>query len=171
MHSGVTKKSLIALALVLCFLCPGASIGETGNSEAIRVLETTESLFKAMKEKNYPKVWSLLTRKSHQIIINDVRKAVAKGGAGPAAESLEADFASGGRFSREYWEAYLKVFDPEIVLEQCKWEMGRVGENESEIILQYRKSEQPAVLKIYREDSTWKVGLEETFRPRRWHMP
>jgi len=147
------------------------SIGETGNTEAVRILETTESLFKAMKEKDYPRIWSLLTRKSRQIIISDVRAALSKRGTDIAAESLEADFASGGRFAKEYWDAYLKAFDPEIVLEHCKWEMGKIGKSESEIILQYRKSEQPAILKIYKEDSMWKVGLEETFRPRRWLMP
>jgi hypothetical protein len=171
LHASVTKNLSIALALVVCLLCPRVAIGEIQDNEVVAALEATESLFKAMKERNYPKIWSLLTQKSHQIIIDDVRKAIAKRGADEAGVSLQSDFASGGRYAREYWEAYLEVFNPDIVLEQSKWEMGRVSRNEREIILHYRKSDQPAILKIYKENDSWKVGLEETFRPRRWIMP
>ncbi len=171
MHPGLTKNLVITLAVVVCVLSPRGAIGDIQDSEVIPALEATESLFKAMKEKNYPKIWSLITKKSHEIIIDDVRKAIAKTDAHAATDSLQADFASGGRYAREYWDAYLKVFDPEIVLEQSKWEMGKIGKNEREIILRYRKSDHPAILKIYKEESSWKVGLEETFRPRRWLMP
>jgi hypothetical protein len=171
LHPGLTRKLVIALAVMVCLLFPRGAIGEIQDNEAIPALEATESLFKAMKERNYPKIWSLLTGKSQQIIIDDVRKAVAKTGTDTAIASLQTDFASGGRYAREYWEAFLKVFDPDIVLEQSKWEMGKIGKNEREIILRYRKSAQPAILKIYKESDSWKVGLEETFRPRRWIMP
>ena len=171
MHSGLTKNFVIALAVVVCVLFPRGAIGDIKDSEVIPALEATESLFKAMKEKNYPEIWSLITKKSHQIIIDDVRKAIAKTDTDTAIDSLQADFASGGRYAREYWDAYLKVFDPEIVLEQSKWEMGKIGKDEREIILRYRKSNHPAILKIYKEENSWKVGLEETFRPRRWLMP
>ena len=147
------------------------AIGEIQDNEVISGLEATESLFKAMKERNYPKIWSLLTGKSQQIIVNDVHKAIAKTGTDTAMDSLQNDFASGGRYAKEYWEAYLKVFDPDIVLEQSKWEMGKTGKNEREIVLRYRKSDQPAILKIYKENSSWKVGLEETFRARRLNVP
>jgi hypothetical protein len=171
LHPGLSGKLVIALAFVACVLFPRGIIAEIQNDDLLPVIEATESLFKAMKAKNYPKIWSLLTRKSHEIIIDDVRKAIAKTGTDTAIDSLQTDFASGGRYAREYWEAFLKVFDPAIVLEQSKWEMGKIGKNESEIILRYRKSDQPAILKIYKENDSWKVGLEETFRSRRWIMP
>jgi len=171
LHPDLTKNLVIALAVVICLLSPRGAIGEIRDNEVIPALEATESLFKAMKEKNYPKIWSLITKKSHQIIIDDVRKAIAKTGTDTAIDSLQSDFASGGRYAREYWDAYLRVFDPDIVLEQSKWEMGKIGKNEREIILRYRKSDHPAILKIYKEENSWKVGLEETFRPRRWLMP
>lgn len=171
LHPGLTKNLVIALAVVAYVLLPEATTGRIQDNEAIPAIEATESLFKAMKEKNYRKVWSLLTKKSRQIIIDDVREAMAKNGADKAVDALQSDFASGGPYAREYWEAYLKVFNPDIVLEHSKWEMGKVGRNEREIILHYRKSDQPAILKIYKEDNSWKVGLEETFRPRRWIMP
>jgi hypothetical protein len=147
------------------------AFGEIQNNDIVPALEATESLFKAMKERNYPKVWSLLTGKSQQIILDDVRKAIAKTGTDTAVDFLQNDFASGGVYARGYWNAYLKVFDPDVVLEQSKWEVGKVGKNEREIIIRYRKSDQPAILKIYKENDLWKVGLEETFRPRRWSMP
>ncbi|MGZ3636121.1 MAG: hypothetical protein ACXWMO_13290 [Syntrophales bacterium] len=167
----LTKTLVIALALLACVLFPRGIIAEIQNNDAVPVIEATESLFKAMKERNYPQIWSLLTQKSHEIIIDDVRKAIAKAGTDTAIDSLQTDFASGGRYAREYWDAYLNVFDPGMVLEQSKWEMGKIGKNESEIILRYRKSDQPAILKIYKENDSWKVGLEETFRSRRLNIP
>jgi hypothetical protein len=171
LHPCLSRKLVIALAVVVFVSLPRGAIGEIQDNEVIPALEATESLFKAMKERNYPRIWSLLTGKSQQIILDDVRKAIAKAATNTAIASLQTDFASGGRYAREYWEAYLKVFDPDIVLEQSKWEMGKVGKNEREIIIRYRKSDQPAILKIYKENDLWKVGLEETFRPRRWNIP
>lgn len=171
LHPGLTRKLVTALAIVVFMFFSRGAIGDIQDTELIPALEATESLFKAMKEKNYPKIWSLITKKSHEIIIEDVRKAIAKTDTHASIDSLQTDFASGGRYAREYWEAYLKVFDPDIVLEQSKWEMGKTGKNEREIILRYRKSDQPAILKIYKENDSWKVGLEETFRPRRLSVP
>ena len=171
LHLGLPRNLVITIAVVVFVLWPRVAIGEIQDNEVIPTLEATESLFKAMKERNYQRIWSLITEKSHQIIIDDVRKAIAKTGTDMAVDSLQTDFASGGRYAREYWEAYLRVFDPDIVLGQSKWEMGKVGKNEREIILRYRKSDQPAILKIYKEENSWKVGLEETFRPRRVSVP
>jgi hypothetical protein len=168
---GLSRKLVIALAVIVYVFSSRGIIAEVQNNDAVPVIEATESLFKAMKERNYPKVWSLLTGKSQQIILNDVREAIAKTGTDTAIDSLQTDFASGGRYAREYWEAYLKVFDPDVVLAESKWEVGKVGKNETEIILRYRKSDQPAILKIYKENDSWKVGLEETFRSRRWSVP
>jgi hypothetical protein len=61
-----------------------------------------------------------------------------------------------------YWDNILAAFDPDIILEQSRWEMGKIKKDEAEIVLQYRKSVNPAILKLYREDSKWKVGWEES---------
>ncbi len=160
------------LALMVSVSFSRVAIGVTQDSELIPSIEATESLFKAMKERNYPKIWSLLTKKSHEIIIDDVRKAIAKTDTQVSVDSLQTDFASGGRYAREYWDAYLNAFDPDIVLEKSKWEMGKkTGKNEREIVLLYIKSDHPAILKIYKENDSWKVGLEESFRARRIKIP
>jgi hypothetical protein len=171
LRTDLSRKLVTALAIIVIMLFSQWAMGEIQDNEVVPTLEATESLFKAMKERNYPKIWSLLTGKSQQIILDDVRKAIAQKATETAIDSLRTDFASGGRHAREYWEAYLRVFDPDMVLEQSKWEMGKVGKNEREIIIRYRKSDQPAILKIYKENDSWKVGLEETFRPRRWSAP
>jgi len=44
--------------------------------------------------------------------------------------------------------------------------MGAVKDKIALIILRYKKSKKPAILQMYKEEDTWKVGLEETFSPR-----
>jgi hypothetical protein len=51
-----------------------------------------------------------------------------------------------------------------MVLEECDWKMGNIKKSEAEIVLQYKKSDKPAILKMYKENDEWKVGLEESFR-------
>jgi hypothetical protein len=170
----MTLRSCQIRTLVIVFMVMGyifvsqGVFAEKQNHDILPILEAAESLFKAMKEKNYPRIWSHLTQKTRQIILDDVRKALEKTDATISMNSLQTDFSSGGRYAREYWEAYLGVFDPDTVLELSKWEAGKVGENEGEIILRYKKSDQPAILKVFKENNSWKVGMEETFRPRRW---
>ncbi len=53
-----------------------------------------------------------------------------------------------------------------MALKECKWEIEKIKSDEAEVILQYRKSEKPAVLKLYRENNAWKFGLDESFGAR-----
>jgi hypothetical protein len=46
--------------------------------------------------------------------------------------------------------------------------MGEIEKDKAEIILQYRKSEKPAILKMFKEDNEWKVGLDESFGARKF---
>ncbi len=70
-----------------------------------------------------------------------------------------------------YWGAYLNIFDPDSFLEHSKWDKVKANTKDAEIVLHHKKSEHPAILKLFKEDGAWKVGLEETFRPRRWLNP
>jgi hypothetical protein len=158
------------LAFCLFFILPGF-VYEAQGKDTLPVLEAAESLFKAMKTRNYPKTWDLLTLKSRESILDDVHKALAKEGANISRDDLRADFVSGGPYAKAYWGAYLDVFDPDSVLEHSKWDKVKTNTNDAEVVLHYRKSEHPATLKLFREDGAWKVGLEETFRPRRWLNP
>jgi hypothetical protein len=160
------KKNIFVFFLLLFHCVPFLHAGNN-NNETDTILFTAESCFKNMKEGNYPKIWSILSEKSKGIIIDDVHKATGKAGASYTKETIDKDFAGGGVLSVSYWTKYIDIFDPDLVLEQSKWEVGKIEKNRTEIIIQYKKSGKPALLKVFKEDGVWKVGLEETFRTSR----
>jgi hypothetical protein len=45
--------------------------------------------------------------------------------------------------------------------------MGEINSYTAEIYVQHKKSEKPAVLKMFKEDNVWKLGLEESFGTRK----
>lgn len=108
-----------------------------------------------------------LTFKSKTIIVDDVWKAEEKVSKKHTKENIGKDFAAGDQLSRLYWNSYLEIFNPDFVLEESRWEMGKVEKDKAEIQIRYRKSEKPATLKMFKEEGKWVVGLEETFRSSR----
>lgn len=148
--------------MLATFLCAGDN-----NAEIDKILSSAESLFKAMKAKNYQKVWAALTEKSKSIIVDDVRTAEEKIGRKHTKENINKDFTEGGLLSRLYWNNYLENFSPDIVLQESTWEMGKIEKNQAEIIALHKKSTAPAILKMFKEGGVWKMGLEETFRSSR----
>ncbi|HQO63258.1 MAG TPA: hypothetical protein PK528_06565, partial [Syntrophorhabdus sp.] len=77
---------------------------------------------------------------------------------------IRNNFSTGGTIAQAYWDSYLTVFNPDMVLEYSKWEIGKVGKERAQINIIYRKAERPAVIQMYKEDNVWRVGLTETFR-------
>ena len=136
--------------------------------ETDAVLESAESCFKAMKQHNHRGIWKSLSAKSQAIIVGDVAKRAAHT---YSKEQIAADFSVGGLIARSYWGEYLFYFDPDTVLEQSKWELGPIGKQQAEVILRYKKAEQPARLKMFKEQGQWKVGLIETFGTERRDKP
>ena len=134
------------------------------DKEIDAILSSAEALFKYMKLKNYERIWTALTEKSKGIIINDTYKAE---GARYTKAALLVDFQKGGTIAKAYWDSYLENFNPDIVLTQSSWKMGKIEGNRAEIIIQYKKAENPAYLKMFKEGGIWKVGLEETFGTRK----
>ncbi len=120
-----------------------------------------------MKGKDYPAIWKFLTIKSKSAIVKNVQKASAKVGVEYSKKQISADFGIGGPLSKAYWDSYLAEFDPDMVLEHSRWEMGIIKNKKAAIIIHYEKSEKPALLKLNKEDGIWKVGLEETFGARK----
>lgn len=122
-----------------------------------------------MKEKNYPKIWSYLSSASRASIVEDTYKSIVKyekdrgKEAGISKDQLGNDFSTGGPVSQVYWKSYLEAFNPDIVLNQSRWEMGKIGKDKAYINVTYRKSERPAVIQMFKEDGYWRVGLTETF--------
>ena len=137
-----------------------------GPGEQEKILSATESFFVQLKNKNYSAVWSGLSAKSRAKIVSDVRKENKKAGVESNDEALVNDFAAGGTIAKAYWDGFLFVFNPDLALQDCKWEMGKIGSKEAEVVLQYKKSEKPAVLKLFKEDNAWKFGLDESFGAR-----
>ena len=173
MNSGLRKNLVIVFIVMGCVLFAYGTFADAKNDDILPILDTTESLFKSMKDKDYSRIWSLISAKSHKIILKDVQKAIAKTNINVPMDALSTDFASGGRYAKEYWDAFLNVFEPDMILLHSKWEVGTISKNEGEVILLYKKSDKPAIIKVFKEDDAWKVGLEETFRPRRMlsHIP
>jgi hypothetical protein len=157
------KKTVLGVFLLLLLFVPFLYAGNN-DSEIDKVLFSAESLFKAMKEKNYPKIWTLLSVKSKNSIIDNVGKAEEKMGKKFTKEDIGKDFAAGSPLSRLYWSSYLENFDPDWVLEQSKWEMGKIEKDQAEVIIRYKRSEGPAMLKMFKEEGKWMVGIKETFR-------
>lgn len=160
------KKTVLGVPLLLflfvCFLYAG-----NNDNEIDKILFSAESLFKTMKEKNYPKIWTFLSVKSKNMIIDDVYKAVNKTGASYKKEDINKDFTAGGLLAGSYWSNYLENFNPNFVLEESTWAMGKIEKDRAEIVVRYKKSEGPAMLKMFKEEGKWMVGLEETFRSSR----
>ena len=81
----------------------------------------------------------------------------------PDPEAVRRDFVAGGPIARDYWDAFLRRFDPDAALEHSRWEIGSVGKDRAEILLTHQGADHPATLKMFREDGGWKAGLVETF--------
>lgn len=149
-------------------LCPLIALSGSPDKEAANVLDAADGLFKAMKDRNYDRIWNSITSKSRTKIIEDVSKAIEKKKDKPySIEQISGDFDKCETLCKAYWKGYLENFDPSTVLEQSKWEMSFVKDDKAEIIITYKKSATPAILKMFREDGVWKVGLTETFWTRK----
>jgi len=143
------------------------AFAQTGKVEE-KILEAGEAFFKAMKQKDYGGIWRYLSTKSQATIVRDVTRRAANA---YSKAQVETDFSVGGLIAKSYWDEYLFYFDPDTVLEQSSWEMGPIGKQQAEVILHYRKAEQPARLKMFMEERQWKVGLIETFGTERRDKP
>lgn len=146
------------------------------------ILAGAESLFQSMKSRDYPAIFAALSAKSRETIVAETSSALAAarhappgkptgdGAPGPpmmtplpGPEAVRGDFVAGGPIARDYWDAFLRRFDPDAALEHSRWEIGSVGKDRAEILLTHHGADRPATLKMYREDGGWNVGLVETF--------
>jgi hypothetical protein len=155
---------MLFLGLVLfCAAAGRVGAAQTPEEDALPVIDSAESLFKAMKAKDYPAIWSALTSKSRRTIAEDIRKEEGRLGNRYSVDLIEKDLSTGGTLARSYWDSFLRYFNPVIVLEQSTWKMGNMKKDTAEIVLLYNKSERPANLKMFKENNQWRVGLTETF--------
>ncbi len=164
----MTTKTLVSLPVLLVMFTLSVCAKAQAEQSSDSVVEAAETYFKAMKQKEYPLIWKSLTAKSQATIVTDVSK---RAGRTYSNEQVRNDFSAGGLISRSYWEEYLFYFDPDTVLQESTWEMGSSGKEQSDILLRHKKSEQPARLKMFKEEGQWKVGLIETFGTERRDKP
>lgn len=159
---------LVAAAVHLRLIPATAQSQSSVSPAAEEVLGAAESVFKSMKARDYPALWQGLTLVTKNEIVASVRKAAKKAGPEYSVEQLARDFASGGPQAKAYWDAYLDVFNPDMVLEDCKWSLGPIEKNVAAVIVQYKKADKPAILILKKEGGAWKLGLDETFGTRKW---
>jgi hypothetical protein len=157
---------IVALFCFLAFI-PVASAA-VDPKETPEILDAAEAVFQNMAKKDFPALWRGLTAETQRSIIQSVQKAEGRIGHDHTEEQLRSAFQNGEALAREYWEAYLFRFDPKTVLNESRWNMGPVNKNRAEIILRHQKSDHDALLKMFREEGVWKVGLDETFSNRQW---
>ena len=171
-------------AFLVVSLCPPARAASPEDHPAVpAILARAESLFQSMKSRDYPAIFAALSAKSRETIVAETSSAMAAAARqprpgkptaaetpsalardpAPGLEVVRSDFIAGGPIARDYWDAFLRRFDPDAALEHSRWEIGSVGKDRAEILLTRHGADRPAVLKMFREDGGWKAGLVETF--------
>jgi hypothetical protein len=161
------NKQLVILVIFFIFQLSSHIYAEELNNEAGSILASAESLFKVMQKKDYAQIWGSLSQKSRDTIVQDTYKALKPNAGDYTEENIGKDFTGGGSLSSAYWNAFLKKFDPIMILEQSRWEMESIKSDKAEIKIIYKKAQSPAILKMFKEDGIWKVGLTETFWTRK----
>jgi len=164
---------IASAALLVLSLCTPARAASPEDHPAVpAILARAESLFQSMKARDYPAIFAALSVKSRETIVSETVSALAAAGPPPHApaiapppdrEAVRHDFVAGGPIARDYWDAFLRRFDPDAALEHSRWEIGSVGKDRAEILLTHHGADRPATLKMFREDGGWKAGLVETF--------
>jgi hypothetical protein len=185
MHNPIRFPCRVASAAFLfLLLCPPARAASPEDHPAVpAILARAESLFQSMKSRDYPAIFAALSAKSRETIVAETSSALAamakKAPSGtlsaadtpsasariptPGPEGVRSDFVAGGPIARDYWDAFLRRFDPDAALEHSRWQIGSVGKDRAEILLTHHGADHPATLKMFRENGGWKAGLVETF--------
>ena len=149
-----------AFVFLLLFCTEPCLSADKGEDE---VLTAAEAFFVALKEKSFADVWESLSNKSRDTIVNEVYHEINKTETKIGKDLVTDDFNKNGGLSRIYWNSFLKNFDPDMVLEQSVWNIGKIKADTATIILKYKESEYNSELKLYKEDGKWHVGLVESF--------
>jgi len=159
---------ILAVLVLSLAILPSLGLAQPKAPETDQILDAADAAFQAMKDRKYPQIWQHLTKKSRDGVVQSVIKGEGKIGNRISEEQAQQDFASNGPLSKAYWDGYLERFNPDMVLKESTWKMGEVKKNEAQVIIQHRKSQQPALLRMQKEDGAWKAGLEETFGILKW---
>ncbi|UCH80324.1 MAG: hypothetical protein JSW20_11335 [Nitrospiraceae bacterium] len=132
------------------------------------ILYSAELFFISINEGEFKTVWELLSDKSRNKITEEIYEVSRDRGVDIEKEDIRRNFQQNGLIARNFWNAARAKFDPDMVLEESKWDIGHVKSNSAEILITYKKSDMPSKVKMYKEEGVWRVGLVETFWPRRY---
>jgi hypothetical protein len=160
-HTFVHPLFLVALALLLPLVAAPSWASDTDD-----ILAAAESVFQAMQKGDSVRLWKGLSEGTQRSILRDILKATEKTG-GLTEDTVRREMEAGGEIARSYWSGYLTHFDPKTILDESRWIMGEIRKDRAEIVLRYKKSKNDAILKMYREQGAWKVGLDESFSTRK----
>jgi len=134
-----------AVALLLCFFPPAWASSPEDHPAVPEILSRAESLFQVMKSRDYPAIFAVLSAKSRETIVAQTSASLAAAKmAVPGREAVRNDFVEGGPIAREYWDAFLRNFDPDSVLEHSRWEIGSVGKDRAEIHITHHGADNTA---------------------------
>ena len=164
------KLHLILLLILNCFylFVPHGLRAEYDIKSVAPILDSAEKFFISIKNSEYNISWNLLSKETRQTIVEDVHKSYKKMGGTISKDIIMTDFNTGGSMFNNYWNAFAKSFDPDMILENSRWEIGYLKKEKAEINITYKKSKNPAKLIMYKENGAWKVGLAETFWTRKY---
>ncbi len=159
----VSLRFAVALYILISFLFFSSDIYPSVDKVEEEVLTSAEGFFIALKEKRFSDAWKYLTTKSRDTIVSEVYDEINKTKAKIGRELVAEDFDKNDELSGLYWDAFIKNFDPDTVLEQSTWNIGQMKGDTAIIVLQYKESQYNSELKLYKEDGRWRVGLIESF--------
>lgn len=173
MNTGIYLRYIIILLLFISFvgspdIFHSQVRAEHISESEIRVLEKAEYFFTSLRDKKFEIVWSLLSTKSQEEIIDEIIKSSEKMGGSLKREAIQRDFEKKGSIFINYWSAFVANINTNMILNDSLWEIGYVKKNKAQLIITFKKSKNPAKLMMYKENRDWRVGLFETFRTQKY---
>ncbi len=163
MHKRLSLISVIILSYFLIFF--NYAQAEDHVKSIPLILDSAENFFIFLNERNYKAAWELLTKKSHQTIIDDIYRISAEKGVDIKKENISKYIHNNGILFNGYWDAFMANFDPVAVLNDRVWEFEKIETSHAVILLKKRSITK---LHMYKEGNQWKVGLVETFWMRKY---
>jgi len=157
------SHAVIAFLILVCIFKFDLCEANTDNidfAEAALILDPAEDFFVSLSNREFKTAWDLLSKKSHETIIDDVYNDSIEKGIRIKRVEVARDFQNNGIIFKNYWNAFIKNFDPDIVLDERVWEFEKIESDSAEILL---KAKMVTKLRMYKEANRWKVGLVESF--------
>jgi len=162
-RGSVTAASFFLMKYVLLILIVLISFNSYSyNKETLEAIDRTNLFFEELQERNYPVLWSYLTKTSRSKIISDII-SYAKPEDNLTKEKVAADFETCSETCKNYWLGFLSFFDPAVILDESEWNISEESSSYVEVKLINSENNAQSFLKIYKENNSWQFGLTESF--------